>query len=405
MLERFMSVVGLFSMVAIAYGLSTHKKHINWKMVIKGVGIQIVFALIILKTSFGLNVFEGARYFFNELLAFSNEGSKFIFGELANSNRFGFVFVTMVLPTIIFMSSLMSVLYHIGIAQYLIKGVALIMVKVLGTSGAESLSAAANIFVGQTEAPLVIRPYINQMTRSELMSLMTGGMATVAGGVFAAYVGMGINAGHLLAASVMSAPAALIIGKILVPETENSSTYGEVKMKVEKTTVNIIDAAAGGAAEGIKLSLNVAGMLLAFIALIALLNGILSTFGAWIGFPSLSLELITGYLFSPFAILLGVPFDEAIAVGSLLGKKTIVNEFVAYLDLQTLKSTLSERSVVISTYALCGFANISSIAIQIGGIGTLAPSRKSELAELGIKSLIGGTLACFMTACIAGILL
>ncbi len=400
-----MSVVGLFSMLALAYTFSTHRKKINWKMVGKGVGIQIIFALLILKTDAGMSVFEGARFFFNELLNFSNEGSKFIFGELANDKRFGFIFVTMVLPTIIFMSSLMSVLYHLGVAQYLIKGVAVVMVKVLGTSGAESLSAAANIFVGQTEAPLVIKPYIDKMTRSEVMALMTGGMATVAGGVFAAYVGMGINAGHLLAASVMSAPAALIIGKILVPETEVSSTYGEVKMKVEKTTVNIIDAAAGGAAEGLKLSLNVAGMLLAFIALIALLNGMLSIVGGWIGYPSLSLELITGYLFAPFALLLGVPFSDAMAVGTLLGKKIIINEFVAYLDLQTLKSTLSERSVVISTYALCGFANFSSIAIQIGGIGTLAPGRRSELAELGIKSLIGGTLACFMTACIAGILL
>lgn len=405
MIERFLSLVGLFAMVGFAYLLSTHKKNINWKMVAKGVGIQIIFALLILKTSAGMQVFEGARFFFNELLNFTNEGSKFIFGELVNDKRFGFIFVTMVLPTIIFMSSLMSILYHIGIAQYLIKGVAVVMVKVLGTSGSESLSAAANIFVGQTEAPLVIRPYIDKMTRSEIMALMTGGMATVAGGVFAAYVGMGINAGHLLAASVMSAPAALIIGKILVPEMEQSATFGEVKMKVEKSTVNIIDAAANGAAEGLKLSFNVAGMLLAFIALIALANGLLSIVGGWFGLEQLSLELITGYLFAPFAFLLGVPMNDVLAVGTLLGKKIIINEFVAYLDLQTMRETLSERSVIISTYALCGFANFSSIAIQIGGIGTLAPGRRSELAELGIKSLIGGTLACFMTACIAGILL
>jgi CNT family concentrative nucleoside transporter len=405
MFERFMSLVGLFCMVGVAYLLSSHKKKINWPMVIKGVGIQIVFALLILKTTYGMEVFEGARSFFNSLLAYTTEGSKFIFGELVNDNRFGFIFVTMVLPTIIFMSSLMSVLYHLGLAQHLIKAVAIVMVKVLGTSGAESLSAAANIFVGQTEAPLVIRPYIDKMTRSEIMTLMTGGMATVAGGVFAAYVGMGINAGHLLAASVMSAPAALIIGKILVPETEVSSTYGEVKMKIEKTTVNIIDAAAMGAGEGLKLSLNVAGMLLAFIALIALLNGVLSLVGGWFGFEQLSLELITGYLFAPFAFLLGIPTQDIMAVGTLLGKKVIINEFVAYLDMQSMKEALSERSVIISTYALCGFANFSSIAIQIGGIGTLAPGRRSELAELGIKSLIGGTLACFMTASIAGILL
>jgi len=274
----------------------------------------------------------------------------------------------------------------------------------MGTSGAESLAAAANIFAGQTEAPLVVKPFVDKMTRSELMALMTGGMATVAGGVLAAYVGLGIDAGHLLAASVMSAPAALVCAKIMVPETENSLSQGVVKMSFEKNSANVIDAAARGAGEGLSLALNVGAMLLAFIALIAMLNGLLSTVGGLFDYSELSLELISGYLFSPVAFIMGVPWSEANAVGALLGKKLVINEFVAYLDLQKQLSTLSPKSVVISTYALCGFANFSSIAIQLGGIGSIAPSRRSDLAKLGVKCLIGGTLACFMTASIAGFL-
>ena len=297
----------------------------------------------------------------------------------------------------------MSVLYHIGLMQIIISATAKVMVKVMGTSGAESLAAAANIFAGQTEAPLVVKPFVGKMTRSELMSLMTGGMATVAGGVLAAYVGLGIDAGHLLAASVMSAPAALVCAKIMVPERETSLTQGSVTMNYEKNSTNVIDAAAFGAGEGLKLALNVGAMLLAFIALIALVNGLLSKIGAIFSIPNLSLEMVTGYLFAPVAWLLGVPWSEAFQVGVLVRKKLVINEFVAYLDLQKQISSLSERSVIISTYALCGFANFSSIAIQLGGIGTIAPEKKKDLAELGIKCLIGGTLACLMTAAIAGI--
>jgi len=402
-MEKLMSLVGLASMVGIAYLLSGNKKKIQWKPVISGILLQILFGLLILKTTAGQAVFEGARNFFTAILGYTNEGSAFIFGGLTDPAKFGFLFFTMVLPTIIFMSSLMSVLYHIGIMQIVIKFTAKIMVRVMGTSGAESLAAAANIFAGQTEAPLVIKPYIEKMTRSELMALMTGGMATVAGGVLAAYVGMGIDAGHLLAASVMSAPAALVMAKLLVPETEESSTKGVVKIDFPKTTVNLVDAAASGAADGLKLALNVGGMLLAFIALIALVNGSLSLVGGWFSFPQLSLELITGYLFAPIAFLMGVPWSECVQVGALLGKKTIINEFVAYLDLQQQLTTLSPCSVIIVTYALCGFSNFSSIAIQIGGIGTIAPERRQDLAALGMKSLIGGTLACLMTACIAGL--
>lgn len=390
-------------MVGVAYACSDERKKINWRTVGSGIALQLVLGLLILKTAWGQAIFEGARTFFTGILSYTNEGSKFIFGSLMNVKQFGFIFFVMVLPTIIFMSSLMSILYHLGVMQIVIRATAKVMVKVMGTSGAESLSAAANIFAGQTEAPLVVKPFIDSMTRSEIMALMTGGMATVAGGVLAAYVGMGIDAGHLLAASVMSAPAALVCAKLLVPETAESKTQGEVKMDLPKTTANLIDAAATGAGDGLKLALNVGAMLLAFIALIALLNGCLSWLGGLFNHPELSMELITGYIFSPVAFLMGVPWEDAFNVGTLLGKKLIVNEFVAYLDLQELSGKMSPRAVVISTYALCGFANFSSIAIQVGGIGTIAPNRRQDLALLGVKSLIGGTLACLMTACIAGL--
>ncbi len=405
-MERLISLVGLLAMVGFAFLLSGDKKKINWKTVVSGVLLQVVLGLLILKTDTGQAIFEGARGFFAGILAYTNQGSSFVFGSLADSKRVGFVIFTMVLPTIIFTSSLMSILYHLGVMQVVIKGTAWLMVRVMGTSGAESLAAAANIFAGQTEAPLMVKPFIEKMTRSELMALMTGGMATVAGGVLAAYVGMGIDGGHLLAASVMSAPAALVCAKLMVPEREESTTQGEVKIELKKTTANLIDAAATGAGEGLKLAINVGAMLLAFIALIALMNGVLGWLGGFFGYPQLSMELITGYLFSPLAFLMGIPWEDSVPVGVLLGKKLILNEFVAYLDLKQLTQAkvISERSIIISTYALCGFANFASIAIQIGGIGTIAPGRRKELALLGIKSLIGGTLACLMTACIAGLL-
>jgi len=402
-LERLISFFGLLTMLAVGYAFSCDRKKINWKTVISGLLLQLGLGVFILKTGIGRSVFEGARAFFIGILSYTNEGSQFIFGSLMDTSKFGFIFFVMVLPTIIFMSSLMSILYHLGLMQIVIKATAKVMVKLMGTSGAESLSAAANIFAGQTEAPLVVKPFISNMTRSELMALMTGGMATVAGGVLAAYVGMGIDAGHLLAASVMSAPAALVCAKILIPETEDSATKGEVSLHLPKTTANLIDAAATGAGDGLKLALNVAGMLLAFIALIALVNGGLSWLGSFFGHPEFSLELIMGHVFAPFAYLMGVPSQDIFNVGTLLGKKLIINEFVAYLDLEAMKPILSERAVIISTYALCGFANFSSIAIQVGGIGTIAPERRQDLAKLGMQSLLGGTLACFMTACIAGL--
>jgi CNT family concentrative nucleoside transporter len=309
----------------------------------------------------------------------------------------------MVLPTIIFMSALMSVLYHLGLMQKVVELVARVMMRAMNTSGAESLAAAANIFVGQTEAPLVIKPFVAKMTKSEIMCLMTGGMATVAGGVLAAYVGFGIDAGHILAASVMSAPAALVCAKILVPETEESVTAGVVKVDLPKVSANVVDAAATGASDGLKLAVNVAAMLLAFIALIAMLNGILSGIGNFLGIPGLSFELLMGYMNAPIAGLLGVPWEDCFKVGAILGKKIVLNEFVGYLDLVGQKAQISERATIITTYALCGFSNFSSIAIQLGGIGTMAPEKRETLAKYGMKSLIGGTLACYMTACIAGL--
>ena len=403
-MEKLTSLIGLSVLLALAFALSTSRAKINWRTVGVGVLIQFLLALLILKTGPGQSIFEGARQLFVSITNYTNEGSLFLFGDLSQTKKVGFVFATMVLPTIIFFASLTSVLYHLGIMQIVIAFLAKMMVKLMGTSGSESLASAANIFVGQTEAPLVVRPYVDRMTRSELMALMTGGMATVAGGVLAAFVGLGIDAGHLLAASVMSAPAALVCAKMMVPETQKSETIGTVSVNFKRTTTNIIDAAASGAADGLKLAVNVGAMLLAFIALIAMVNGLLSWAGSFVGSADLSLELIMGYLFAPVAFLIGIPWDDCQIAGSLLGKKLVLNEFVAYLDLQKQMDAISERSVVISTYALCGFSNFSSIAIQLGGLGTIAPGRRADLAKLGMKSLIAGTLACLMTATIAGLL-
>lgn len=403
-MEKVISLVGLFVMIGIAFALSENKKSIQWRTVLTGIALQMVFGLLILKTDMGRNVFATIGEGFNAILGFTGQGAQFLFGKLATpSDSLGFIFATMVLPTIIFMSSLMSVLYHIGIMQKVVELVARIMMWAMKTSGAESLAAAANIFVGQTEAPLVIKPFVNKMTKSEIMCLMTGGMATVAGGVLAAYVGFGIDAGHLLAASVMSAPAALVCSKLMVPEVEESVTAGIVKIDLPKVSANVVDAAATGASDGLKLAVNVAAMLLAFIALIAMLNGILSGVGGLFGYPQLTFELIMGYLNAPVAWILGVPWEDCLTVGSILGKKLVLNEFVGYLDLVKAKATMNERSTILTTYALCGFSNFSSIAIQLGGIGTMAPEKRPILAKYGMYSLIGGTLACYMTACIAGL--
>ncbi|MGG7179050.1 NupC/NupG family nucleoside CNT transporter [Clostridium paraputrificum] len=405
-MNRFIGILGIIVILGIAYLLSDNKKKINWRLVATGFGLQILFAVLILKVPFGRSIFEGVSSFITRILDFTVEGSTFLFGSLMDQESFGMIFAVNVLPTIIFFSSLMGILYYLGIMQAIVKFIAKGICKLLGTSGAETLSAVGNIFLGQTEAPLLVRPFIKGMTRSELNAIMVGGMATVAGGVMAGYIAMGVNAGHLLAASIMAAPAGLVLAKILVPETEEPETKDTTNIEVEKTASNVVEAAANGASDGLMLALNVGAMLLAFVALIALFNYLIGLVGGLVGFPELSLNWILGKLFSPLAFVMGVPTSDLSAAGSLLGQKVMINEFVAYSDLSALMSSgaLQEKTILIMTYALCGFANISSIAIQIGGIGAMAPEKKGTIAKLGFRALIGGALATCLTATIAGIL-
>ena len=405
-MNRFVGIIGVIVIIGIAFLLSENKKKINWKLVIAGLGLQIVFAILILKVPVGRTIFEGASSAITKLLDFTKEGTDFLFGPLADTNGIGFVWVVQILPTIIFFSALMGVLYYLGVMQFIVKFIAKFIGKLLGTSGSETLSAVGNIFLGQTEAPLLVKPFVKDMTRSELLAIMVGGMATVAGGVMAGYVAMGVNAGHLLAASIMAAPAGLILAKILVPETEESKTKNSTDISVENTASNIVEAAANGASDGLGLALNVAAMLLAFIALLALINFIIGAIGGLFGFPELSFQWILGKLFSPLAFVMGVPTVDISAAGSLLVQKIILNEFVAYSELANLITldVLQPKTVMILTYALCGFANFSSIAIQKAGKGGLAPDKKGTIAKLGFKALIGGVLATCLTATIAGIL-
>lgn len=405
-MAQFISFVGFIFFLLIAFLVSENRRAIQWSTIFWGIVLQFLLGFFILKTPWGYQLFSLIGSSIQNLLDFTKVGSRFIFGNLTDSEgSWGYLFFTMVLPSIIFMSALMSALYHLGFMQKIVYAIAWLMMKSMKVSGAESLAAAANIFMGQTEAPLVIKPYVNTMTRSEIMSLMTGGMATVAGGVLVAYVGFGVDPVHLLAASVMSAPAAILCAKLIVPETEIVKNYQEMKIVAETKYQNVIEAAAAGAAEGLKLAANVAAMLLAFIALIAMLNAILGAFGRALGFSGLSFEYLLGYINAPVAWIMGVSWDDSFLIGQLLGKKLVINEFVAYLDLISLKNKLSERSITIATYALCGFANFSSIAIQIGGIGSLAPQKQATIARYGLKSLLAGTLACYLTACVVGMLI
>jgi len=411
-------IFGLAVLVSIALVFSSNRSKIDWKLVASGIGLQLLFAVVVILVPGGREFFATLSQVFVRIISFAMEGAAFIFGPLADPSNFGFVFAFQVLPTIIFFAALMAVLYHLGIMQKIVQGMAWIMLKIMRTSGAESLSVAANVFVGQTEAPLVVRPYISRMTESELLTMMVGGMATIAGGVLAAYITMlgGTDeamrlfyAKHLLSASIMAAPATIVIAKILKPETAQSLTRGEVKLRVEKTAANVIEAAANGAADGWRLALNVGAMLLAFIALIAMIDYPLGWLGELSGFATatgrdLSLSTLLGFLFSPIAWVIGVPWQDAIAVGGLIGEKVVTNEFVAYASLNQIQGSLSPKALLISTYALCGFANFSSIAIQIGGIGGIAPDRRSDLARLGLLAVLGGTLATMMTATIAGVL-
>ncbi len=401
-MTNIISAGGLGLMLLTAYGLSTDRKAIDFRIVGWGLTLQLSFALFILKTSPGAVVFDFISRAVTTMLGFADAGSVFMFGPLASDTEsFGVLIAFQVLPIIIFTAALFSLLYHFGIMQQVVLVFAKVMEKTMRTSGAESLAAAANVFMGMTEAPLVIKPFVPKMTQSEMMALMTGGMATIAGSVMAGYVRMGVDAGHLLTASVMAAPAGLVIAKMLNPETEVPETRGRVEVHMGRENVNFIDAIARGTTDGLRLALNVGAMLIAFVALIALANGIL-------GIVGITLQQILGVLFAPIAFTLGVPWNDVMTVGSLLGQKVVLNEFVAYSSLMQIMESpaaLDPRSAVIVTYALAGFANLGSIGIMIGGIGGIAPDRRGDLARLGLRSLLGGTMATFMTASIAGILL
>jgi CNT family concentrative nucleoside transporter len=415
---------GLAVLLGIAWSFSNNKRAVDWKLVIVGVTLQVAFAALVLLVPGGRQVFDALGRGFVKLLEFTGVGTALVFGDLSLPAKFGFIFAFQVLPTIIFFAALMGMLYHLGVMQWIVRGMAWAITKLMRVSGAETTSVCASVFIGQTEAPLTIRPYIGRMTQSELLTIMVGGMAHIAGGVLAAYVGMlsggdpvqgAYYAKHLLTASIMAAPATLVISKILMPEVGEPLTRGKVKMEVEKSTANVIDAAAAGASDGLRLALNVGAMLLAFTALIALINWPLRELGeatgmaAALGKPT-DLGTLLGYVLSPIAWVIGVPWQDATTVGGLIGQKIVLNEFIAYLQLSDIINgktpgvVLSEQGKLIATYALCGFANFSSIAIQIGGIGGLAPERRHDLARLGLKAVLGGSIATFMTATIAGVL-
>jgi concentrative nucleoside transporter, CNT family len=415
---RLQPLCGLIVIMTIAYAISTNRRAIDRRTVAWGLSLQILFALLVLKTTAGQRVFQTLGALINRLLDFAAVGSDMVFGPLGNKTvwprimttvlgeegaRYSVLFAFQVLPTIIFIAALFGVLYYFGIMQLVVRAFAILMRRAMRASGAESLNVAASIFMGQTEAPLTIRPYLPRMTESELMTVMTSGMAHISGGIMAAYISFGIEAKHLLTAVIMTAPGTIMMAKMLVPETEVPKTMGTVKLEVERTDVNVIDAAGRGTGEGLHLALNVGAMLISFLALIALVNAILGTV-PFSGEP-LSLGRIFGWVFAPVAWAMGVPWRDAPTIGNLLGTRMAVNEFVAYAQLGPMKSVLDPKSFTIATFALCGFANFSSIGIQIGGIGALAPNRRHDLARLGLRAMFAGTLANFMTATIAGFLL
>jgi CNT family concentrative nucleoside transporter len=407
---RYTGFLGLIVILAFAWLCSSHKRDIKLSILAWGLGLQFAFAILVLKTDFG-KIFQAIGVGVNNMLGYVKAGTVFMFGPLGDPNGpYAVIFAFQVLPIIIFIASFFAILYYLGVMQWIVKGMAIVMQKVMGVSGAESLNVAASIFMGQTEAPLTIKPFLAGLTESELFTIMTSGMAHVSGSVMAAYVMVAnVSITHLLTAVIMTAPATIMLSKIIIPEIGKPATAGKVEIKVEKTAVNVIDAAAQGAGDGLHLALNVGGMLIAFLALIAMLNGILG----WVhtmplmGWLPGSLEQIFGVVFAPVAWIMGVPWKDASTIGNLLGTRLVTNEFVAFLELgkPAVRAALDPRSFVIATYALCGFANFSSIAIQIGGIGSLAPNRKSDLARLGIRAVMAGTMANFMSACIAGMLL
>lgn len=425
-------LLGMIVMLGACYLLSANRKNIDWKLVLSGLGIQFVLAILMLKVPGVKVAFEYVASFFVAILQYTEAGSRFMFGNIIDDmNTFGYIFAFQVLPTIVFFSAFSAILYYLGILQKIIYGFAWVMSKTMRLSGAESLAAAANVFIGQTEAPLVVKPYLENMTRSEILCLMTGGMATIAGGVFAAYVGylggsdpvqQQLFATHLLTASIISAPAAIMVAKMLYPEDTPEKINTDLNISKDKIGSNLLDAISKGTSDGLKLAVNVGVMLLVFTALVNMANEILmSTIGSWTGlneyvitatenrFEGFSFTYILGVIFAPVAWVLGVPSQDTLLIGQLLGQKTMINEFVAYADMGAMRLNpnidLHPKSILIATYALCGFANFASIGIQIGGIGALAPNQRRALSELGIKALIGGTIACFLTAAIAGMLI
>jgi CNT family concentrative nucleoside transporter len=410
-MHHLTGVLGLLTMMGLAYAFSTNRRAIRFKTVAWGLGLQIVFAFLVLKWDRGRDLFQAAGNVVTKLLSYSFYGSEFVFGELGKQNgKMGFYFAFQVLPTIIFIAALFALLYYYGIMQFIIKQAARVMTGLMGASGAESLNVAASIFMGQTEAPLTIRPYLPQVTRSELMTIMTSGMAHVSGGIMAAYIFFGIEAKHLRSAVIMTAPATILLAKMLVPETEQPVTAGRVQLaKLEKDS-NALGALSRGTTDGLNLAINVAAMLISFIAMIYLLDGILGGIHNGLAhygftrFPS-SLEQIFGWVFAPVAWLIGIPWRDCGQIGNLLGLRMVLNELIAFSRLGPMKESLDPRSFTIATYALCGFANFSSIGIQIGGIGALAPNKKDELARLGIRAMLAGTMANLMSASIVGIML
>jgi CNT family concentrative nucleoside transporter len=427
-MERFTGIIGFVCILAITYLLSNNRKAINYRLVISGLALQVGIAVFILKVPIGRDIFAALGAGVTQLLDYSNKGAEFVFGVLVRpetlNNVFGagsgFIFALKVLPTIIFVSVLVSIAYHIGIMQRVIAVIAKGVYYLMGVSGSEALSNVASAFVGQVEAQIMIKPYVAGMTMSELLASMSGSMACIAGGVMAVYISMGVPAPYLIAASLMAAPAALVIAKIVYPETEESETKGEVKLEIKKQNANLVDAIAHGASDGMRVSINVIAMLIGFIALIAMVDAILGAVGSFcantfgwslpaslgMNLATLSLKDILGFVFSGFAFVMGVPAADTINVGALLGTKFVINEFVAYTDMsaQMAKQALSPKAIVIASFALCGFANLSSIAIQIGGIGELAPTRRGDLAKLGVRALLCGTLASYLSATVAGML-
>lgn len=404
---RAVSIVGFCVMIAIAWTLSSDRRRFPWRTAAWGVGLQLGLGLLLLRSGVGHGFFAGVNGLVNRLLSYTQAGSEFVFGPLLET---GFSFALGVLPIIIFMGSFFSVLYHLGLVQRVVSAMAWALSRSMGLSGAESLAAVANIFVGMVESALLVKPYLERMTRSELFSLMTLGMATVAGSVLLAYVsilGGGDFAGHLVTASLLSAPAGLLVAKIMEPEGDTPETAAHAHASVARTSVNLVDAAATGAINGLKLAAYVGAMLVAFVALIAMTNDLLGSAGSWLGITGLSLQKILGWILAPLALLMGVAWEDAAHVGALLGMKTVLNEFIAYQELARYMEAgvLGSRSAVIASYALCGFANFGSLAILLGGLGGMAPSRHQEVARLGIRCIISGSLAAFMTACLAGLLL